>query len=73
LTFAAAYREGSSWAADNSWYQGATGLISVQSLWANGGKSWAPGTYAGGRWRMGASATSADTALAERLATEVNN
>ncbi|GAB3423695.1 family 43 glycosylhydrolase [Flindersiella endophytica] len=72
LTFAAAYRDGSAWATDNRWFQGTTGLISVQSLWAGGGKAWAPGTYAGGRWRMALSPTSADTGLAERLAAEVN-
>lgn len=73
LTFAAAYRDGSAWETDNRWFQSATGLISVQSLWAGGGKTWAPGTYAGGRWRMGLSPSGADTALAERLAAEVND
>lgn len=73
LTFAAAYRQGSAWETDNRWFQSTTGLISVQSLWAGEGKTWAPGTYAGGRWRMGLSPTTADTALAEQLAKEVND
>jgi hypothetical protein len=72
LTLAAGYRTGSSWATDNHWFQRSHGLLALQSLWAPGGRSWPAGTYAGGRWRFGVSATANDTALADTLAREAN-
>lgn len=72
LTLAAGYRTGSSWATDNHWFQRRHGLLAIQSLWAPGGRPWPAGTYAGGHWRFGVSASANDTGLADTLAREAN-
>lgn len=66
-TVAAAYRPGSAWSQDNRFVDTAPGAFIWQPLWQPGGRSWAPGQYAGGTWRMGVSATGHDDTLGARL------
>ncbi len=67
-TVAAAYRPSSSFAEVNHFTTPKEGAFYWQSIWSNGGKTWATGDYAGGTWRLGASAQPDDTAMAGQLA-----
>ncbi|MCT2584535.1 family 43 glycosylhydrolase [Actinophytocola gossypii] len=73
VTLVAAYRDGSSWSTDNQWYQRRHGLISMQSLWDAGGRSWPAGVYPGGRWRFGVSESNDLENLGDVLHAEVNS
>ena len=48
------YSGGSAWMTANRWFHGTVGMITWQALWAQGGATWRPGVYPGGRWRIGA-------------------
>lgn len=72
LTAATAYRDGSAWSSDNRWFHRTDALTAWQPLWANGGRSWPVGDYAGGSWRLGFSGTAGDTAFADQLADDIN-
>lgn len=69
----AAYQDGSAWSEDNRWFPAAGGTVVWQALWDPGGRALEPGSYAGGTWRIGASAAPADTAFADRLHDELND
>jgi hypothetical protein len=71
-TLVAAYERGSAWSEDNRYFDPPDGGVAWQPLWQIGGRALAPGDYAGGTWRIGASGRSADTAFADRLAAELN-
>jgi hypothetical protein len=71
-TLVAAYRAGSAFAEDNRWFNPGGGNVSWQPLWQPGGRALAPGTRAGGTWRIGASDAPGDRAFADRLASELN-
>jgi Glycosyl hydrolases family 43 len=71
-TLVAAYKRGSAWSEDNRYFDPPDGGVSWQPLWQIGGRSLAPGDYAGGTWRIGASGSSADAGFADRLAAELN-
>ena len=66
-TLVAAYRSGSAWSEDNRWFNPSGGNVAWQPLWQPGGRAWAPGDYAGGTWRIGASGKPDDTAFAQAL------
>lgn len=68
LSVVSAYKPGSAWAADNHWYDPQNAAVAWQPLWQPGGRAWQPGTYNGGTWRFGFSATEKDTTFAENLA-----
>ncbi|GAA0958394.1 hypothetical protein GCM10009554_70560 [Kribbella koreensis] len=72
LSVVSAYKQGSAWAADNHWYDPANAAIAWQPLWQPGGRAWQPGTYDGGTWRFGFSATEKDTAFADSLASTMS-
>ncbi len=72
LSVVTAYRQGSAWAADNHWYDPQNSAIAWQPLWQPGGRAWPIGTYNGGTWRFGSSATEKDVTFAETLASGVN-
>jgi hypothetical protein len=72
LSIVTAYKHGSAWAEDNHWYDAPTGTVAWQPLWQPGGRPLPPGTYPGGTWRLGFSATEKDTALADKLAGDLN-
>jgi hypothetical protein len=72
LSIATAYKHGSAWAEDNHWYDAPTGTVAWQPLWQPGGRALPPGTYPGGTWRLGFSATEKDTALADKLTGDLN-
>ena len=72
LSVVTAYKHGSAWAEDNHWYDAPTGTVAWQPLWQPGGRALPPGTYPGGTWRLGFSATEKDTALADKLTGDLN-
>jgi hypothetical protein len=72
LSVVSAYKHGSAWAEDNHWYDAPTGTVAWQPLWQPGGRAIAPGSYAGGTWRVAFSATEKDTTLADELARGLN-
>lgn len=67
-TIAAGYRQGSTWAEYNRWYNSKVGTITMQFVLSWAGLRWVPGEYAGGTWRIGVSGTGNDTALGAALA-----
>jgi len=71
-TVAAAYRAGSAWSQDNRFVDTGPGAFVWQPLWQPGGRTWSPGRYAGGTWRLGASPTGDDDTLGARLWAGVN-
>jgi GH43 family beta-xylosidase len=74
-TVATAYRTGSAWSTANRWYghrYAGESVVAWQSVWSPGGATVAAGTYAGGQFRIGVSATGNDTALAQRLHATLN-
>jgi len=73
LSIVTAYQRGSAWAEDNHWYDPPTGTVAWQPLWQPGGRPLPPGTYAGGSWRIGFSATEKDTTLADQLTDDLNS
>ncbi|ADB30975.1 Glycosyl hydrolase family 32 domain protein [Kribbella flavida DSM 17836] len=72
LSVVTAYRAGSAWSADNHWYDASNGAVAWQPLWQPGGRALPPGSYEGGTYRFGFSATERDTAFAEELAAGLN-
>lgn len=72
LTVVAAYQRGSAWSENNRFFHPASGSVAWQPLWDPQGRSWTPGDYAGGRWRIGFTAGNDDVAYADRLAAELN-
>ncbi|WP_157979939.1 DUF2961 domain-containing protein [Kribbella monticola] len=72
LSVVTAYKHGSAWAEDNHWYDAPTGTVAWQPLWQPGGRALPPGSYAGGTWRVGFSATEKDTTLATQLSGGLN-
>ncbi|WP_020390567.1 DUF2961 domain-containing protein [Kribbella catacumbae] len=72
LSVVTAYKQGSAWAADNHWYDPQNSAVAWQPLWQPGGRAWSPGSYDGGTWRFGFSATEKDTTFAETLAGTLN-
>jgi hypothetical protein len=72
LSLVTAYKDRSSWRTDNRWFSAERGTTSWQALWRGGGTDWAPGEYAGGTWRTGASGKSGDRAYADQVAAALN-
>jgi hypothetical protein len=69
----AAYKRGSAWAEANHWFDPPDGALSWQPLWAPGGTTWQPGSYAGGTWRIAVSPHPDDTTYATDLYTAINS
>lgn len=72
LSLAVAYQQGSAWSETNHWFDPPDGSMSWQPLWAPGGIPWAPGSYAGGTWRLGVSPYPGDIAYASALSAGLN-
>jgi len=71
LSVVAAYLDGSAWIEDNRFF-GPGNSVVWQPFWSIGGRPLAPGDYAGGTWRLGASSQGADTAFADSLHAGLN-
>lgn len=67
-----AYRTGSAWRADNTWYDAGHAMAAWQPLWRVGGTGWAPGQYPGGTWRITASTVPRDVAFAHTAHTALH-
>jgi hypothetical protein len=77
-SLAVAYREGSAWGEDNTWFRAVNNFgdehsdVAWQSVWNSRGEYIPPGDYEGGTWRIGASDAPDDTAFADELYRQVN-